>query len=202
MIAQSFASSAKVFLPFSNVFAYSGILAAAALLMAYFIMITSWVGYYTSIKKNGYTHTRLGATRFGLDFLILFTYYYMIVLLVTDFEPTDGLLPWMKAGYHDAFIFLMPFLFGVYIAWDGVKYLEYRCESKRKKDYRLNRFIITAIFLAAFLVQSAIYAFAVPLYDLKYGDIVIWDFIFVISSTILILCYRSRKVLPQKGRLR
>jgi hypothetical protein len=202
VIAQSFYSATQKFIPFSQLLTFNGTLLASSLVMAYFIIITSWIGYYKSIKKSGYTETKLGATRFGMDFLILFVYYYFISLLTADIKPNPAPPSWMNVNYYDVFVWLMPILFAIYWAWDIVKFLEYRCDSKKKKQDRRNRMVITIIFFWVFVAQSAAYQFFVPQMELKLGGYVIWDFVFMVLTTVAVLAYRRRKILPGSGRVK
>lgn len=190
------------FIPFSKLLTLDGALLASSLVMAYFIIITSWIGYYKSIKKSGYTETKLGATRFGIDFVILFAYYYFISLLTADVEPNPLLPIWMSVNYYDVFVWLMPILFAIYWAWDMVKFLEYRDESKKKKQDRRNRMVITIIFFWVFVAQSAAYQYLVPQMELKLGGYVIWDFVFMALTTAAVLAYRKRKILPGSGKVK
>lgn len=203
VIAQSFGITAKSLLPNEQLLSCDHILQLLAILMSYFIMITSWIGYYRSIKKNGYTETKLGTVRFGLDFVILFLYYYLITLIV-DESLTPTLPVWIKTNYYYIFRLILPFIFITYFVWDIIKYLEYRHESKRELETRFLRTLITSIYLIIITLQSELYSILIPIintdiYPLKYNGCIIWDHLFVISSIIIIVFYRTHKILSKRA---
>jgi hypothetical protein len=80
---------------------------AGILILGYFIVITSWIGYYLSIKKNPHKGN-LGYIRSTLDILIIYLFFYMVNLARDENQKYQG----------DVFLYLLPLhtsfiLFGI-----------------------------------------------------------------------------------------
>jgi hypothetical protein len=183
VIGQSFLISTSILIPFSNLTTYDGFENAFMLILAYFFIISSWIGYFISITKHPHnTKTKLGTARFATDLFILYLFYYLVSLIPNN-------------KYHsDIFVWAFPIIFGTFLFWDILKYLEYRKDTKKEKEDRRNRLVITAIFLAVFLVQAYIYVQMISMSaSLKYDGNVVWNTVFTVTSFISVAVYRFRK---------
>jgi hypothetical protein len=95
---------------------------AFVLLLGYTLLISSWFGYYSSIKKHPH-RGKLGFFRFIIDIFSLFLFYYLLALSKVTLEKAN------TAFINDVFLTL-PIIYGTYFIWDIVKYFEY----KKKKS--------------------------------------------------------------------
>ena len=182
VIAQSFPDSTSVFIPLEKLFTYSGIEIALTSGFVYVFIITSWIGYFLSISKNVHTQTKLGTLRFALDLFTLYQFYYLLKL-ASNIEYHGHIFTW-----------LLPTIFVTFLVWDIVKYIEFKHESKKEKDERFNRTLITVVALAFLAVQSVLYSFVIPnISPLNYDGNNVWNIVFIITSTIIVTLYRWRK---------
>jgi len=109
--------------------------------VAYATVLLSLIGYSIAIK---YRYHR-NFLRFGLDIFLLYLYYQLIYGLQNSFEY---------------YLFIFPIIFGVYVIWQGLEYLEWRREKKDIKYHRnefLKIFFGTIIFFAIFLSIFLLY---------------------------------------------
>jgi membrane protein CcdC involved in cytochrome C biogenesis len=118
------------------------------LILGYIIILTSWIGYSLSIKESPHRGRFLGLIRFGLDVLIIFLFYYIVSL-----ASPDNLL-----YREDVFLYLLPMIYFVFLAWDVTKYYEYRdVKTAVTKRDRKRRIQITIDYLVIFLVMAFLY---------------------------------------------
>jgi hypothetical protein len=146
VIGQSFFNSASTFVPLSKLSQVEGVISALELILVYFLILTSWIAYYKTTKKKAYTDSRTGIARFGTDMLILYLYYHL-VLLATHENPIQG----------GIFTYGLPVVFGAYVLWDFLKYLESRREDKARRVSRISSILTTAVWLGIFVFASYIY---------------------------------------------
>ncbi|MGB7952647.1 MAG: hypothetical protein WCF23_01595, partial [Candidatus Nitrosopolaris sp.] len=78
IIGQSFVKSTTILIPFNRLSTYDGFENAFMLILVYFFIVTSWIGYFRSIIKKPHTETKIGTARFGTDLFILYMFYYML----------------------------------------------------------------------------------------------------------------------------
>lgn len=143
IIGQSFLQLDNLVFPIQNITRYSSDIIGFALI--YFIIVTGWIGYHRSISAHPHIGL-LGNARYGLDLLILFIVYYLLVVAN----------PYGKIPYNEIFVWIIPFLFLLYVIWDGIKFFEYRQKGVRYA-LDINRFIITLVVAMVTLVLSLIY---------------------------------------------
>ena len=118
VIGLSFEIAGKVVIPIENINNYPSALNVLILILSYFIVVTSWIGYTKSIIKQKHSEGILGILRFGMDLLIVFLFYYLVSL-------TD---PFRSEYVRDIFIFIIPSIYVIYCIWDSLKYYEHKNE--------------------------------------------------------------------------
>lgn len=174
ILSESFPLTVKVFVPLSNLFTYNGFENALTVILVYLFIITSWIGYFNSITLNPHTRTKLGLSRFSVDLLIIFLYYYLITL-VPD-----------QSRHRDIFIYVLPLIFISFVVWNYLRYLEYKKvprELKQAHANRKNRVGKTSTALVLFLIMSYSYAYLIPLKRLTIdGNIVVWNIVFIVIA--------------------
>jgi amino acid transporter len=116
VIGLSFEIAGEVVIPIEKIDTYFDLVNVGILFLAYFIVVTSWIGYFKSISDKKHKENIKGISRFGLDLFIVFIFYYLVSL-------TD---PKNNGYYQDIFIFIVPFLYGIYAFWNTIKYYEYK----------------------------------------------------------------------------
>jgi len=184
IIGQSFLLASTVFVPIENVFEFSGFERGIALFLAYSVSITGWVGWMRSIAKLPHSENALGNFRFIVDLIIMFLYYYLLNL--SDSKNIER--------YNETFVWVFPTIFMAYIAWDVLKYFEYKCDDPKVVKARLERLRTTIIFCALFIVQSFIFQYVISEQQyLQWDGNSIWIEIFIISSFIMTISYRWLK---------
>jgi len=97
IIGQSFVKSTTVLIPFNRLFTYDGFENAFMLVLVYFFIITSWIGYFQSIIRKPHTETKIGTARFGTDLFILYVFYYILNLVD-------------KGAHGDLFVWAFPLI--------------------------------------------------------------------------------------------
>jgi len=192
VIAESFPISIKIFVPFTNLLTYNGIENALTLILIYFFIITSWIGYFSSITLNPHTQTKTGISRFSIDLFIIFLYYYLI-LLAQDISH-----------HGDIFVYVLPLIFSAFLVWDFLRYVEYKNvkrESKQAHANRKNRLGRTGLVLVLFIILSLSYAYLIPLKKLTIdGNVVVWNILFIAVSFTIVFVYRWKTLEHPKGR--
>jgi hypothetical protein len=121
VIAQSFLVSSTVFIPFQKVTTSTdGAENAFMLLLAYFFILSGWINYYKAItitphkEEEQGNETRLGTARFCVDLLIIFLYNNLVTLIPN------------KIHHASIFMYILPFIFICFLAWDILRFIEYR----------------------------------------------------------------------------
>jgi len=183
IIAQTYSIVSDIFIPLNKLDTYDGAVNAIALGFAYFVIISGWIGYFKSIKRDPHKG-KAGNARFAIDLVILFVFYYLLSLA----NPIN------KASYWYTFVWVLPLLFALFLAWDCLKYHEYIHERASEKNYRKERLKITIVYFSIFLIQAVLYYFAIADHpDLTWQGHVAWNLIFIPSSFLFIYLYRRRK---------
>ena len=183
VIAQSYFIANKILIPVQNIQTYEGVVSVYGLLLAYFVIISGWLGHFNSIKRNPHKG-RLGNARFVIDLWIVFLAFYLLSL--TDKENVES--------YADTFILVLPIIFGSYFVWDIIKYFEYNSDPESEKKYMNRRTKITSVFLGIFILQSFLYQHAISnLQNLNWDGIIAWDPVFISTSIASIFVYRLVK---------
>lgn len=186
VIGLSFDVSRKVVIPFENIKNYPGAIETGILVLAYFIVVTSWIGYTKSVIKKPHTSGFLGIARFGTDLFIVFIFYYMVSL--TDPEKISH--------KDDIFILVMPAIYLAYCFWDAIKWMEYRHEkiTDDEKEHRKRRRKITVNYFVIFFVMGMFYFICISYnLDLVYKGISLRDPFYVAVSILFTGLYRHAK---------
>jgi hypothetical protein len=197
VIGQSFLNSATILVPFSKFFESENAgLTAYQLVLVYFIILTSWIGFFLSTNKSKYSSTRIGMARFGTDFFILFLYYYLLILVTHQ-----------VGGHGDIFMYGLPAIFGAYVLWDFLKYLDNRTEAKKLaaelgKEVDIKAGMrTTQLWFIIFMILASLYtafqAFAPPL--LRQNNELWIDVLSTTTAIGLIVYYRIVKLRPTQG---
>ncbi len=193
IIASSYDVAIRLFIPIQNFWtSYDTILNGIALLFAYIIVISGWVGWTKSIQNKPHKITFFGNSRFVLDLFIGFWYFYLIQLAI----------PEHFGEFNQVFVWVNPVIFGVYVVWDLVKFKEYNFKNQ-EKIIRTNRATKTIYFFIIFMMISYAYTLVevneitIIAYE---NDIV--DLIFILGSIGFTLWYRKSKWKETKTKRR
>ena len=183
VIAQSYQIANKILIPISNIQNYTGAIGAYSLILAYFIIVSGWIGYFKSIKRDPYKGT-FGNARFVIDLWIVFVTFYLLALT----DPDKG------GSISDSFIIVLPTLFASYLVWDIVKFYEHKSDNDIDGNYKKGRMKITIVFVIIFFIQIVFYIYATTyLQNLKWDSQLAWDPIFITTSFASVFVYRLIK---------
>lgn len=127
VIGISFEISSQIIIPIEET--YKHVANAAILVLGYSIILSSWIGYYLSIKAHRHKG-KLGYIRFTLDIFTIYLFYYIINLTKIENQQYRD----------DVFLYLLPLIYAVYIVWDVVKYYEHKKKNQTQleKTDRIN----------------------------------------------------------------
>ena len=144
----------------------------ATLLLAYGLVITSWIGYHKSVQA----YPVRSPFRFVIDVSLLFLYYFAFVN-ISNFE---------------AFILILFCCFLLYSGWDATRIYEYFDKLKQSKSKwfsheLLKRLIISIVFAVVFFVTTWTY----PLCIGTIGEGTKWAYFALV--TFLLILYRYVK---------
>ena len=89
IIGATFLAVDDVFVPFQNIFEPHEAVNAVGIVLAYFIVITGWIGYHKSVTERPHLG-RLGRIRYGIDLIILFFWYYIVTTAQPDSRVRYG----------------------------------------------------------------------------------------------------------------
>lgn len=184
LIAESFREISPVFIPLSNLLNIHYLVDALGIILAYFVVISGWIGYHRSISCREHFGI-LGLLRFIIDFFTLFFVFYLIRISVPNSQDEYGM----------TFVWVIPAMFTLYSIWDIIKMFEYRNQG----DLLVNpsRVQLTWVFCIIFFILALIYSLLLGQYaELK---ITFWekkssiDIVFIVICFILISLYRWKK---------
>lgn len=181
VIAQSFPLVTDIFIPYTNVLSFDGFENALTLILVYFFVVTSWIGYFKSITHRPHSENKYGLTRFGLDLFLIYQFYYMVNLIPN------------KSYHGDIFVWSFPAIFVTFLVWDIVKYYEFKKESKLERVNRKNRLVVTLLTLVPFVGVAVTYYYLIPIHPLIYNTNNVWNIIFIVISFVIIFAYRWKK---------
>jgi hypothetical protein len=102
---------------------------AFVLLLGYTLLISSWKGYYLSIKKHPH-RGKQGFFRFILDIFIIFLLYYLLALSKVTLEKAN-------ASFINDMFFILSIIYGTYLIWNIIKYFKYKKKIKIKLKERI-----------------------------------------------------------------
>ena len=147
VIAQGFTIVGKIFIPIDNLFNYNGGVSALALTFVYFFIVTSWYGFFKSVKMFPHQKiTKITLARYGIALFNTFILYYMITVTSIG-EGLDYLI----------IFWLVPLYFGMIIAVHLLKFGE-REKDRIGVNNQLQKTIgISIVFFAIFIFQLHVY---------------------------------------------
>lgn len=183
VIAVSFDIAKDVVVPIENIVLFP--INFAILILSYFIIVTSWIGYFMSII-NAPHEGIIGSMRFTLDIFIIFIFYYMVSLTTPANSP---FIP-------DVFLYVLPTLYVTYWVWDTLKIKEYReKDSAAKKLQRLDARNITLYAMIVILIMCGVYVISLYVTSFETTSLGahVRDSVFVVFSFMLTLIYRIAK---------
>lgn len=189
IIGQSFFQADAIFIPMSKIWTTPiGAIDAAGMLMAYFIVISGWIGYYRSVSKEPHKG-RAGNARFILDLTIVFFTYYIVSVANPNSE----------AHFNEIFLWVLPALFVFYLLWDVTKFIEYK-NDVNNRSIRWRRMLTTVAFAGFFITQSAVYGAQLQSIGIPYPypteppwNKTYFDHLYIISSMFMVGVYRALK---------
>jgi hypothetical protein len=189
VIATTFPLTTEAFIQLTKLANFDNLETALTLVFVYFFIITSWVGYFKSITNKPHTETKLGTARFGVDIFLVYLFYYLLTLVPDNVR------------HDEIFMGVLPIIFGTFLLWDTLKYLEYRREQEEARE-RIYRLVITLMAFAAFLFLLVLYRYLTATFTLKINeDVISWNLLFITLSFIIVALYRWRKwESPRKGK--
>ena len=173
-----------MFVPLEQVFRYPNNIHAMGLFLVYAFIISGWIGYHRSISKNPHKGA-LGNVRYVIDLAIIFLVYYLVSIA----NPSSN------ARFGEAFEWVFPTIFALYLAWDIVKVLEYK-QTRTSNMIRAKRTVITGVILVAFLAQASSYNIASHssgITSIPDSNKITIDIAYIVTSLILIGMYRASK---------
>lgn len=127
-------------IPITVMFEPANYISVSALVFAYIVIVSGWIGYARSVSVKPHKDTALGALRFVVDLVILFEYFY--------------LLRTSQTGPISDFPLVMVVIFMTYVLSDRIKYYEH---TPRQRVWIQHRSKITLGFLAIVLLTGALY---------------------------------------------
>ncbi len=189
IIGQSFFQADEIFIPMSKIWESTrSFVDAAGMLMAYFIVISGWIGYYRSVHKEPHKG-RAGNMRFVIDLTIVFFTYYIVSVA----NPSSS------GFFGEIFLWVLPAMFILYLLWDAVKFVEYK-NDVNNKSIRWRRMITTVLFASIFVFQSFAYAAQLDSFDRPYPyetnppwNKTHFDIIYIAFSIVMVGIYRALK---------
>lgn len=195
VIAESFPQSVDIFLPSNNTIStYGRFENASALILAYFLIISSWIYYFRSIIIDPHTETRYGVARFALDLFIVYLYYYLLILISN------------LSSHSFIFVWVFPVIFASYLAWDWLRYLEYKTSRRvpgQAQATRKNRLLITGMAFLTFVFTSVLYSVATPQVSFTiYDSHNAWNIIFVYGYLGVLIVYRWKTIERHRRKAR
>lgn len=185
ILAFSFQYVAIDFIPFDSIKTATDKVNFLALLFVWGFMISGWLGYTKSISYKPHSEGFWGAFRFVLDLIISFFMLYLVIITIKD-----GFV----ANFGNAFSYVIPVIFGLFIAWDLVKYAEYRSNDEQSNRYLRTRANFTIFTFLALLAQSLYYYIFAGNVNIGISyDINSTYFWFMIASSAIVVVYRLLK---------
>ena len=183
VLGQSFMLASDIMIPIQSLFEPDNHMTVMALIFAYILIVSGWVGYSRSVSIKPHKDTNLGAMRFVIDLVILFEYFYLLRISQTE--------------HVSDFPIVVVIIFLTYMLWDAVKYREH---SARDRVWIKRRGSITKKLFLVVLVATILYYIGLfEIITLEVG-MSAYDSV-VIVFILLILGYRASKWNLTKRRL-
>jgi hypothetical protein len=189
ILTQSFAISASVFVPISQINldeSETVFVNSTAIILTQYIMISGWINYAVSINRRPHKiQTLYGNVRFGIDLVITFIIFYLISL-TTDTNFTNS--------FWEAFIWVIPSLFGLFMIWDYLKSKEYSGEyTQTERIIETNQRYKTLYAFLSTIVVLIIFGISNHIFLTNHYDVVTLYLIFIIAMFVLNTWYRIIK---------
>jgi hypothetical protein len=150
VIALSFDISRHVVIPISNILVMP--VNTGILILGYFIIVTSWIGFFKSVKDSPHRENKYGIMRFGVDLFIVYLFFYMVGIA----DPQKD-----QSNHKDVFVWILPVMYGTFLLWDLLKFKEYKNERTKHRAIRKRRIKITINYFLIFLAISALYQYSI-----------------------------------------
>lgn len=179
IIAFSFELVKDTFIPFELIKTTSDQVNFIAILFVWGFLISGWLGYTNSVREKPHKEGVVGNSRFVVELIISFLILYLFIISEKiRFDTYFG----------SAFVWVIPTIFGLFIIWDILKFVEYR------KEYYVRRMLLSIFAFIAFLALDLFY-------NIYAGNLIAasaqdknWTFIAAIgASSIIIGTYRVFK---------
>lgn len=191
VVAHGFSLSTSVFIPITKMLeSEADAFNAGALAFAFFITVSSWVGYSRSIFTMGYSNSRFGVLRFVTDLFILFFYYLLFTLVSPDYY----------SNYPQTFLLLV-LIFFAYLSWDTLKHKDaIQKKSKLTKRIFQRADITTWYFLGFVLLFIAYLSVTSNISSIPMLNTIHINSIFLAVAVVFMTGYRLRKWKPTVRR--
>ena len=158
---------------------------ALAIGLFYVLVLSSWIGYRKSIYQFEH-HGFWGNSRFIIEFIIMFFFFYLLRFI----NPAKDLITG-KSNFEyfgDTFLWGLPVIFGLFLYWDIIKFLEYKGDTETPSHS--GRILITVIFFCTCIVQAVAWGVFNDRPTKDYASYFSW---FIIVSIVGILLFRIAK---------
>ena len=181
VVAQSYEIAKDNLIPLTDIFSDSSHqLHSFGIFLAYFMLISSWVGYHRSISKKPHSNNMLGTTRYVLDIFVVFSTFYLLHISTTEY-------------FTEQYPFVLSLIFVLYIFWDSLKCKEYPEPTTKKKKRETTRAGKTVLFSILFVIFTFSHVYFTYNWDLIFSSSIIFEVSFIIIAGILIAVYRFWK---------
>jgi succinate dehydrogenase hydrophobic anchor subunit len=179
IIAFSFELLKDNFIPIELIKTFSDQVNFVAVLFVWGFLISGWLGYTKSVSDKPHKEGLVGNLRFVVELIISFFMLYLFIIAEKiRFDIYFG----------SAFVWVIPAIFGLFIIWDILKFIEYR------NEYHVRRMLLTIFASLAILALDLFY-------NVYAGNLVAgsaldknWTFLAAIgASSVIIGTYRVFK---------
>ncbi len=162
------------FTDFRNLWHLKPIFIVATLGLGYLTVILSWVGYHQSIKSTPIRiETPAGRWRFGLDVVLLITYFVLLV----------------SFGNFRRVLWTIVVIYLLFFIWDQMKYREIRAHHQEEKLDSARRRGVTVFWFLIFL-GIAVMLYFYPLQPQAYRP---QHWLILVSAGAATILYRFHK---------
>lgn len=142
------------------------------LLTVYFVTVTSWIGYHSSVTKYPY-NSNLSKVRFSIDLVIVAMYAYLLYSVGT-FETNSDL---------SSYLWGFPAIFILYIASGQIRRKEYNEEASKQP--------LLLVCLCVFILMCCIYQFLVL--PICFSWLWVLNWVFILLPLFIYVAYRQKR---------
>ena len=182
VIAQSYEIAKNTLIPLNDIFSDSvHQIQSFSIFLAYFMLISSWVGYHRSISQKSHSDTWAGRTRYVFDILIVFSTFYLLHISTTKY-------------FKEQFHVVLMIIFGFYVVWDYLKCKEYPEPETKRKKRETSRAGKTVVF--SFLVSAFAFVYqtlVIGYWNLIFSSEVVFEITSIVIMIGIIAIYRFWK---------